>query len=161
MCRECYDEHMYYVAVLWFVNQEGQLLLAKRADHKVHDPSLWGPSVTGKLEDGETIEEALLRETQEELGISSVLYKPNLLFEEDFVHPDGATRRFSIYYALTTTSVIEANLDIDKEEVAETKWVSKDEIRELLKSEPGKVVPASAFVLWEKVLKQLEEKVAL
>ncbi len=152
---------MYYVAVLWLVNDDGKLLLARRADHKVHDPSLWGPSVTGKLEDGETVEQGLLRETEEELGLTPNLYVPELLFEEDFVHPDGATRRFSIYYALVDKSKIDANLNIDKEEVAETNWVTKVEIRELLKTNPSNVIPASAFALWEKVLKQLEDKAVL
>ncbi len=152
---------MYYVAVLWLVNEAGQLLLARRADHKLHDPSLWGPSVTGKLEAGETATQALLRETEEELGLKPGLYKPELLFEEDFMHPDGATRRFSVYYALADKATIEANLAIDKEEVAETKWVTKAEIRELLKVEHNKTIPASAFVLWEKVLGQLESKAVL
>jgi hypothetical protein len=47
-------------------------------------------------------------------------------------------------------------LHIDEIEVAGIRWVHKKEMRELLKTEPGKVLPASAFVLWPKVLSALE-----
>lgn len=147
---------MYKVAALWLVNENKELLLAKRSDTKQHDPGKWGPSVTGKQEVGELEVEAVIRETEEELGLTTVLYKPEFLFEEDFVHPDGVTRRFSIYYATANKKSVDAALKLDSEEVAEIKWISKQGIRDLLESEPGEVITASAFALWEKVLQKLE-----
>lgn len=144
------------VAVLWLVNERGNLLIAKRSDTKKHDPGVWGPSVTGKLEANETVEQALSRETQEELGLTADTYKAEHLFNEDFLHADGVTRQMSIYYA-KVRSGIDSKIHIDREEVADIKWVSKDEMRELLKTEPGKVLPASAFVIWPKVLSALEK----
>jgi isopentenyl-diphosphate delta-isomerase len=148
---------MYYrIAVLWLMDEKGELLLARRSDTKAHDPGLWGPSVTGKVEKGEAIEEAVARETEEELGIPATSYQATPLFEEEFVHPDGAIRKFSIYYAVMPRQLIADQLSIDAEEVAETKWLSTQEIRELLTTPPGKVLPASAFVLWKRVLEMLE-----
>jgi isopentenyldiphosphate isomerase len=52
---------MIKVAMLWLANEQGELLLARRAGHKKQDPGLWGPSVTGKVEPGENFERALVR----------------------------------------------------------------------------------------------------
>lgn len=60
---------MLEIAVLWLVNRERELLLAKRSLTKAFHPGEWGPTVTGTAELGETPEETLLREVEEELGL--------------------------------------------------------------------------------------------
>lgn len=61
------------VAVI-FVNSKGELLLHLR-DDKPHiaNPNLWG-IIAGRLEAGETVEEALLREVEEEIGLQLQQY---------------------------------------------------------------------------------------
>jgi isopentenyldiphosphate isomerase len=146
---------MIKVAMLWLVNEKGELLLARRADHKKQDPGLWGPSVTGKLEPGESFEEALVREAEEELALKAHTYVFKFLFETDFAHPDGETRQFKVYLANVTTSVIE-QLTIDTNEVAKIKWMSIPKIKELLNSKSSVVIVASAFVLWNQIFEALE-----
>ncbi len=52
-----------------FVNSKGELLLHLRDDKpEIANPNLWG-FIAGRLESGETVEEALLREVQEEIGV--------------------------------------------------------------------------------------------
>jgi isopentenyldiphosphate isomerase len=50
-------------------NRSGMLLLQKRSESKDIQPGRWDTSVGGHLHSGETVEEALHRETGEELGI--------------------------------------------------------------------------------------------
>lgn len=141
--------------MLWLMNENGDLLLARRADHKAQDPGLWGPSVTGKLEEGETFEDAVVREVEEELNLSRDLLTPSFLFDTNFRHPDGETRQFKVFIANISSEVAQ-NVRIDANEVAEVKWLSIKKIKALLNSKPGETVVASAFVLWDQIFAALE-----
>lgn len=142
--------------MLWLVNERGELLLARRADHIKKDPGLWGPSVTGKVEADETYEQAAIREAEEELGLRTESYQPQFLFATDFDHPDGELRKFEVYIAKVDSDII-ASLKIDSSEVAEVKWIQLGEMRTLLESKSGTMVVASAFVLWEQIFKHLAQ----
>lgn len=148
---------MIKVAMLWLMNEKDELLLARRADHKKQDPGMWGPSVTGKVESGGSFEEALVRESDEELALKPDNYTYKFLFETDFEHPDGETRQFKVYLADVPYSIFE-QLTVDTNEVAEIRWMTIAEIKELLKSKPGELVVASAFVLWNQIFEAIENK---
>ncbi|MFH0910410.1 MAG: NUDIX domain-containing protein [Planctomycetota bacterium] len=51
-------------------NAEGEILLQLRSSEKDIQPGRWDTAVGGHLARGESVEEALLRETREELGIA-------------------------------------------------------------------------------------------
>lgn len=69
-------------------NSQGQLLLAQRPLHK-HQGGLW-EFAGGKVDAGETAEQALVRELQEELGITATQYRPLLTVEHHY--PDKSVR---------------------------------------------------------------------
>ncbi len=56
-------------AHLWLYTNNKHILLAQRSAKKTICPLLWDISVAGHIDAGETIENGLLRETQEELGL--------------------------------------------------------------------------------------------
>ncbi|MBI4688612.1 MAG: NUDIX domain-containing protein [Nitrospirae bacterium] len=60
---------MHRVVHVLVFNGEGGLLLQKRSMNKDVAPGRWDTSVGGHINHGETIEEALRREMEEELGI--------------------------------------------------------------------------------------------
>ncbi len=57
---------------LHIINSKGEIYLQKRSMHKDTQPGKWDTSVGGHVDLGETIEQALLRETAEELNITGI-----------------------------------------------------------------------------------------
>ncbi len=71
-----------HVAVAAVFNAAGQVLLARRPA-QVHQGGLW-EFPGGKVEPGETVEEALVRELQEELGIRAGARRPLIQVVHDY-----------------------------------------------------------------------------
>ena len=69
-------------------NPQGEILIARRPLHK-HQGGLW-EFPGGKIEDGEEAADALIRELQEELGITPTSFRPLLTVEHHY--PDKSVR---------------------------------------------------------------------
>lgn len=69
---ECHSGSMllHPVVHLHIFNSEGELYLQKRPDWKDIQPGKWDTAVGGHIDYGETVEQALLREAEEELGVT-------------------------------------------------------------------------------------------
>lgn len=71
-----------HVAVGVIINEQQQILIAKRADH-LHQGGLW-EFPGGKVESGESIEQALARELEEELGLTVEHCEPLIEVTHDY-----------------------------------------------------------------------------
>lgn len=101
--------------------QDGRVLLIQRA---VAEGSLLWQFPAGEVEDGESGEDAAVRETLEEVGMS-VVAKDKL---GERVHP--STGRTMQYYAC---EVLDGDAHVaDEDELAAVAWVTLDEIPELV-----------------------------
>ncbi|NOY68352.1 MAG: NUDIX domain-containing protein [Deltaproteobacteria bacterium] len=60
---------LHRVIHLMVIDSAGRILLQKRSPQKRVAPGRWDTSVGGHVDCGETVEESLVRETEEELGI--------------------------------------------------------------------------------------------
>ncbi|HEY4161326.1 MAG TPA: NUDIX domain-containing protein [Candidatus Saccharimonadales bacterium] len=132
---------MIKVATLWLVNEYSEILLAQRSFKKENEPGMWGPSVTGRLEPSESVEEALLREVEEELGLKPTDYEPHYLMEIDFDHPDGTTRRFYAYYAVVSKAITDS-IRLQESEVEGVAWDSLPNIQSRMQQAPEELVPS-------------------
>jgi isopentenyl-diphosphate delta-isomerase type 1 len=102
---ECHNGSflLHPVVHLHILNSEGELLLQKRAETKDTQPGKWDTAVGGHVDYGETVTEALFRETQEELNIQSfspvfiVRYKYTSDVEAELVHSFYATYNEEIH----------------------------------------------------------------
>lgn len=121
-------------AHIWFYNAEGYVLLAQRSALKSIYPLLWDISVAGHVDSGETIEQAAIRETSEEIGV---------LINEKDLEKIGVYPCFQSYsngiidneFHHTFISKIDLPLTAftrDTNEVAALKYVSLSEFKDLL-----------------------------
>lgn len=128
--EEILQDDIYRVAALWLKNSNGDVLLARRAYTKSHDPGKWGPAVAGTVEEGETYEQNIYKEAEEELGLVGALLK-----EASKDRRSGKHNYFAQwFYAVVDKPVEEFN--IQEDEVAEIKWFSRDELRRMVKEGP-------------------------
>ena len=113
---------------LLLFNSKGQLLLQKRAVAKKLYPDTWDFSVGGTVADGETYEQALERETQEELGIKAP-YKE--LFKYKCI--DVVDKSFKTVYTSTHEGPFRLSDETD-----EIKWIDLKELKQDMKKNPKK-----------------------
>ena len=123
-------ELIYRVSSLWITDTEGNILLARRAFNKTHDPGKWGPAVAGTVEEGETYELNIIKESEEEIGLKNV--KPIL---GDKKRKKTKWNYFVQEFLLTLPYGFN-DFTLAKDEVAEIKWFLKEELKKELKDNP-------------------------
>lgn len=68
--KEIHEKGLWHRAAhIWFVNNKGEILLQKRADHIVSHPGEYDISAAGHLSAGDANIKGAIREVEEELGI--------------------------------------------------------------------------------------------
>ena len=145
-----------HVTLLWLVNERNELLIAQRAKSIDSDPGVWGPSVSGVVEEGESAAEAAVRELSEELGLTLPLDQLAYMGDYSFTgHPDGRVRDFSIHKAPVFTEAADSFV-LQLSEVGEVKWIAIPQLRQFLLEHPEQVVSANAAELWNEMLSDLE-----
>lgn len=123
---------IYRVSALWIQNSNGKILLAQRSFNKKNNPGKWGPAVAGTIDEGESYESNIIKETEEEIGLK------NLEFQKSFHHfHDGEHRHFTQWFFALVDKQIE-EFTIQEEEVEKIKWFTKEELLNELKNSPDK-----------------------
>ena len=144
------------VAILWLINEKGEILMARRAAHLSTDAGVWGPSVSGGVDDDESFQEAVLREAHEELGLTGNDISPIFLHEETYAeHSDGNIRQFGLFYAMLSRDTFK-RLRLEPDEVAEVKWFTRKELEQLATTGSKSLIISSATVLWRGILMHLQ-----
>lgn len=108
------------VVHLHLINSRGELYLQRRALSKDIQPGKWDTSVGGHVDYGETIEQALLREASEELGISN--FTPVFMHQYTFTS-DVESELVHSYYTLH-----DAPVNPDPVEISEGRFWTPEEI---------------------------------
>jgi isopentenyldiphosphate isomerase len=127
---------IYRVSALWIQNSKGDTLLAQRSLKKKNDPGKWGPAVAGTNEKGETYESNIIKEAEEEIGLSGHSF-------QEATKPE----RFSGHFGQLFFVVVDkhaSEFKIQESEVEQIKWFSRNELLEELKQNPEKFVKAVA-----------------
>ena len=116
-------------------NDQGELLIQKRADDKYHAGGLWANTVCGHPFPGEESQDGAVRRLFEELGLhgtvtplTHIYYRKDLdhgMIEHEYVHVFEATWDGK---AITP----------DPREVSQVQWLSPLAIREDMKANPNK-----------------------
>ena len=122
---ECHDgsKKLHPVVHLHVVTPKGDILLQKRSMSKDIQPGKWDTAVGGHVDFGETITDALLRESREELGIDASDARPltTYVFESEVEKEFVST----FYLPVNPDSL---KVTAAEDEVDETRFWSRDEI---------------------------------
>ena len=145
---------MYRVSGLWLTNSKGEVLLAKRSLLKAKNPGKWSCASAGHVDEGEDYEINILKETEEELGLtltaSELRTGPKLKFT--------GTNTYWITWFFAEKDISIEDLVIQEEEVSEVRWFSISEIQDMLRDTPE--VFTSGFREWARHLDDSLARVA-
>ena len=111
---------MHPVIHLHIFNSKNAIFLQKRAKHKLVQPEKWDTAVGGHVSLGETIEQALLKESKEELGLGDI----NAKFYKTYVWK--STIETELVYIFI--GYYNGKIKIDNNEVDDGKFWNKKEI---------------------------------
>lgn len=119
---ECHDGTflLHRVVHVLVFNDDGLVLLQKRSMNKDIQPGKWDTSVGGHVTIGESVENALVRETEEELGISGAVFE----FLYNYIMESTVEREFVSTYSCRWNGRIVYQID----EIDEVRFFGGDEI---------------------------------
>ena len=121
---------------VWIINENKELLIQKRAATKKLAPNKWS-LCAGHIISGETIIEAAIRETEEEVGIKNLSPADFILFDikkTSNITEDVKNNNYKYCYILIT-NYKESDFVIQKEELSEVKYISLDKLKNISKEE--------------------------
>ena len=121
VCHDGKSMLLHPVVHLHLFNNKGKIFLQKRSFKKDIQPGKWDTSVGGHIAPGETIEDALLREAREEIGLKN--FQPQFINKYVWESPRERELVFSFVTVSDYTPVINNN------EIDEGKFWTIDEIR--------------------------------
>lgn len=120
--KECHSGTMllHPVVHLHIFDSSGRLYLQRRSIHKEIQPGKWDTAVGGHVDYGESIDEALLREVREELGITD--FEP--IHNFTYLYQSPIERELVYSYR----TVYEGDIKIDPVEIDEGRYWPVEEI---------------------------------
>jgi isopentenyldiphosphate isomerase len=130
-----YSVDNYRWSSIWITNSKGEVLMAQRKLSRDKDPGIWGPAVSGTVEEGETYESNAYKEAEEELGLTGInldlgpkerMTVPRKSFGQWFVcKVDKSANEFTP----------------QEDEVEQIAWIAKEELLIDVKNNPNKYTP--------------------
>lgn len=121
ICHDGKSMLLHPVVHFHLYNEKGELFLQKRSMTKDLLPGKWDTSVGGHVSPGESIEEALRRETGEELGLKDFRFQ----FNKKYIWESSRERELVYSFSGTSAEIPSVNQD----EIDEGRFWNLKEIR--------------------------------
>lgn len=136
--EEAHDKNLLHNEVAVFIiNEHKQVLLQKRSANKRFNPNKWA-LCAGHVDTGESLENAALRELNEEVGINISINELKPFAEREFTIRDSNSHITYFYYVKSNLN--ENDFVIQKEELSEVKWFDLDKVIDMIKSKDETIV---------------------
>ena len=142
------------ISGLWIENENGEVLIARRALHKTRDPGKWGPAAAGTVEKGETYQSNIIKEAHEEIGIT--------VEEDDIIHIgtflEKTEHRYfaGVFYASIPS---DTPFVLEPDEVAEIRWISWPDLEKEILEKPESFLLSLERGIMQHIKKWKETKV--
>lgn len=124
------------------VNSDGKYLMQRRAKVMSSYANCWDFASAGHVDAGETYEIAATRELKEELGLTGIALKEVGYYFNELPSPSNVKRFIKVF----TGSSDETPTDLQEDEVTEVDWLTKAEIKELIKTSPDLVTDGLLYL---------------
>jgi len=135
---EAHEKALLHRAFSVFVlNQNKELMLQRRADHKYHSPGLWTNTCCSHQREKETTLQASHRRLQEEMGFDTDLeVKFSFIYKAEF--DNGLTEH---EYDHVVLGFYEDAPVINPDEVGAWKWMAIEEVKKDVQNAPENYTP--------------------
>ena len=117
-------------------DKDGNFLLQQRSQLKKKNPGRYTYAATGHVDEGESYDEAAVRELKEEVGIDANL---TLIDKSSYVSDEVNAQVFIAIYSGEIDHDVQ--LVLDPEEVSGTRWFTKAELDEAVSKTPESFSP--------------------
>jgi isopentenyldiphosphate isomerase len=118
------------VALVWVINSRGEILLSRRAEHLNLFPGLWDVTVSGHVSAGDEPTPTAVRETQEEVGLTTALEEMKFIDTVTDRLPTSVPERLHQEYDFIYVArhdVAADKLKLQAAEILEVRWVTADD----------------------------------
>lgn len=132
-----YDD-IYRVSALWLTDTvTDECLITQRRWSKHNDPGKWMAAVSGTIEEGESYDENIVHEIEEEIGLTKLeLTKGPKEFVDDGKH------KFFVQWYFSKTHKNKVSIVIQEDEVESYAWISKKKLQQDVINNPQQFVPS-------------------
>lgn len=121
-------------ASLWITNRNGEILLAQRKFTKRNNPGKWSEAVGGTVEGDDSYESTMLREAEEEIGLTINDYE---IGPKQYIN--SPTKYFVQWYKTIIDKPIET-FRAQEEELEQLAWISEGQFIKELNDTPEKYI---------------------
>ena len=128
------------VAHLFLFNDHSELLMQRLADSRPRHPGCWGSSVATYVKSAETYQEAIVRRTQEELGVR--LRNPKFVGKTAMAD-EGSTKFICLYSAIW-----KGPITVDVDHISQVSFLPMEELNQLRGEEAWMLTPTFLH-LWD------------
>lgn len=137
---ETHVKNQLHRAFSLFIVHDGKMLIQKRALKKYHSGGLWANACCSHPRWGESLEEAVQKRMEVELGIPQGSCKTKELFSFNYFSQYEGLSEYEIDHVFLTDYAGE--LKVDPDEIMELRWISLEDLKKELEQQP------QAFATW-------------
>jgi len=124
------SEDITRIIIIWITDENKNILLQQRSFKMKINPNMWGPAVSGHVDEEETYDFSAYRELEEEIGLKDI----KLIKSKKFFGITNTGKRFAQLYLAQINS--DSLLIPQESEVEQLKWFSEKELLDFYNKNP-------------------------